>query len=500
MKKIVLSISALVVLSCSSNSIKKQEVLKTHLEPQIEKTYEIAPIETFIQEPVLKQKVILLQKRILEAGALSGKQKKLKAGAQKLHDEILNTYTHLKFISGVNSLHIPRKSKVLVSLDSYYLDGDKAAPVSNEVYTWKRKTEPLVQQILNQSSQAQQPSRFYQEMLWGLNNQTVWEKYPKSHQDIFLQIDSKAPLKLPTEAQRKISERSAYQDDVQIGLSLLQGEFYNYDYYQEHIQRLNSTEDLVDVDFLPIQDSKLFSKSIKINTADLKFEIYNPSNDDEVLRLSDYQLVPLRNDVQRLGVFFRGLKDPELFNYIEKVLFAEMTQSGLAFSPGLNDYIDLCEALREKDFLNPEWLQVEAKFLSGMAILANKSETFSYAYKVVHGPSSYLNSIFKKYQQVRKQVVYGEREELARKVKGIPLDWKVKISKASPGIEYVHPESDQMRIQVLPGNPKSNSKSPYVVVRQNSRVVSASGKVIAESAPEARIPLERFRFLDFFQK
>ena len=83
--------------------------------------------------------------------------------------------------------------------------------------------------------------------------------------------------------------------------------------------------------------------------------------------------------------------------------------------------------------------------------------------------------------------------------KGIPENFKVKLSDRGVGMEYVHPVNNHLRVRVMPGKPHSpfpHQQRPYVVQMKDGTALDKFGKKVAKNAPEAHIPLDEFIYRD----
>ncbi len=79
--------------------------------------------------------------------------------------------------------------------------------------------------------------------------------------------------------------------------------------------------------------------------------------------------------------------------------------------------------------------------------------------------------------------------------KGIPENFKVRLSDRGAGMEYVHPTNNHLRIRVMPGKPHSPfpyQQKPYVVQMKEGKALDKFGNKAAKNAPEAHIPLDEF--------
>jgi len=83
------------------------------------------------------------------------------------------------------------------------------------------------------------------------------------------------------------------------------------------------------------------------------------------------------------------------------------------------------------------------------------------------------------------------------KPKGIPENYRAKLSKKPGGMKYVHPKDEGTYVRVMPG--KSHSKNPlqqkpYVNHRINGKSVDKHGNIVLNRSEEAHIALEEFIF------
>ena len=79
--------------------------------------------------------------------------------------------------------------------------------------------------------------------------------------------------------------------------------------------------------------------------------------------------------------------------------------------------------------------------------------------------------------------------------KGVPKDFRVKITDKGVGMEYVHPENTHIRVRVMPGKPHSQNpyqQKPYVVQMRDGKAFDKFGNRVHSSAPEAHIPIKEF--------
>ena len=186
-----------------------------------------------------------------------------------------------------------------------------------------------------------------------------------------------------------------------------------------------------------------------------------------------------------------------------------MAKYGYGFVPVFNDLVDLIEVTSGKNFFNNEVLSTQDRFLSALALIAGNAPAIRQAAKVMHGPGSYADDIYKKYRNIRNEQSYKALDKLADELKnkGIPDSWSVKVSKVKKntdqGLEFIHPDNSNARIRVMPGDPNSphaNSKNPYVKVRKGTDFYNEKGVPFkTDNSEDTHIPINKFNF-DIFRK
>ncbi|MDI6757867.1 MAG: hypothetical protein QME32_07600, partial [Endomicrobiia bacterium] len=99
------------------------------------------------------------------------------------------------------TLYLAGKSQVTLTLESYCLDVDKAAPDKDEIYylaPGPPKAIPLYKEILSYAAEhpGEQKQGFVQNLLWNVRNDVKFEDLSKAEQDFLLRVDKLAPLKI----------------------------------------------------------------------------------------------------------------------------------------------------------------------------------------------------------------------------------------------------------------------------------------------------------------
>lgn len=119
--------------------------------------------------------------------------------------------------------------------------------------------------------------------------------------------------------------------------------------------------------------------------------------------------------------------------------------------------------------------------------------------KLFENAESYLKSHrgFKPEFEVR-ELIHKTGIPTFSRPKGIPKEYRVKLSTNGAGIKYVHPGSDQTYVRVMPGkshNKYPHQQKPYVVQMKDGETLDKFGKAVPRNSPEAHIPLEEFIYI-----
>jgi hypothetical protein len=468
------------------------------------------PEEKSIRQELERFKSILLNR------------KSLSAEDWRLHDRLLEYYIQLKEgVGKPDTVHVPARSRWTKRFESYCLNSREATPDDLEKFLWgKAKNEILyVRELLdlaaNNNSLSQED---IQAIIWNLHNKTLWENYPLALQRILLSVDPQASKRLPSRLSdavedevRDIVRSQLGSNEVEDIISFVQGRYYDYKQIRAAIESRKSKYELTEADSVPqIPDAPLFAETKSHGFENQEITFYNPTDHEVVWDLSQYQLEPLRADVQPLAVIERqGSYSQALISDLERTLYKDMVRLGLGFTPVLNDLIDLFEASTGRDFFNDEWLSNEDRILSAMGVLAGSGQYYRYAKKVLKGPVSYVRDVQGKYRRLKNEASGRKLKELVEIAdsKGIPEDWGAKPSKVKKGnklqgFEYRHPDNKEIRIRVMPGDPNArhpNSRRPYVRQSVNNKDFDRHGRVVDAESEASHIPLEEYKFFEFWK-
>jgi hypothetical protein len=501
------------LLSCTSTS-KNPASVQGKTRQELEQSTREVPPPQLPEEKIVRHDLERFK-------SILNKKKPLSAEDWKLHDRLLDYYIQLKQgAGGPNTILVPARGRWTKGFESYCLDSRKAPPTENEKFLWEKAQNkiPYLRELLQLASKNRALSQEnIQTLVWNLNNKAMWEDYPASLQQILLSIDPQAPKKLPSRLSEAVKDgvldfmRDQASGEMEDVLTLVQGRYYDHGQIRASIENRKSKHDLKTTDsVLHVSGTPLFATTKSDDFASQKITFYNPTEQDIVFDLSQYQLQPLRSDVQPLALIERkGPYDPSLVSDLERTLYEDMVRLGLGFTPGLNDLIDLFEASTGRDFFSDDWLSNEDRFLSAIGVLAGSGQYYRYAKKVLKGPNHYIHDIQEKYRRLKNEKSGRQLKKLVEIAdsKGIPEDWGSKPSKAKKGdklqgFEYRHPDDKEIRIRVMPGDPNAkypNSRKPYVRQSVNNKDFDRHGRAVDAESEASHIPLEEYKFFEFWK-
>ena len=81
--------------------------------------------------------------------------------------------------------------------------------------------------------------------------------------------------------------------------------------------------------------------------------------------------------------------------------------------------------------------------------------------------------------------------------KGIPNEYRIKLSKKPGGVKYVHRNDEGTYVRIMPGKPHSKNlkqQKPYVNQRINGQSIDKNGNKVLNNSEESHILLEEFSF------
>jgi hypothetical protein len=317
----------------------------------------------------------------------------------KLHDELLEYYSELKNRKATK-VTIPGKTKVVMPIETYCLNPDRAIPNSKEVYSW-RKSSPRIKyfsELLDLRRNGKIGQDELQGLIWNLKNETRWEEYPNRQKSILQKIDPNASINLPSSLKDKGIDLVKDQLFSFSGIGgafnsyeLIKGKYYELSDIKKNIGGLTSNYDLEDHDNLTkIPGTDIYSQSESQGYNGQEVTFYNPTDRDQELDLTQYYLEPERDDVQRIGINPKIPEDPDLLSDLEKLLYESMLRIGVGFTPGINDVADLYELFTGKDFLTGKGLSIDEQLASAVGVVLGSGSLYRQVKRWVNAPIEYL--------------------------------------------------------------------------------------------------------------
>lgn len=459
-------------ISCSSNPLLQKS------DRNSSSKIENLPTDTKpINEREISKKIDAFSKVLVLRG------KKLTKKDWFLHDELLSAYIQLKNQSlETAKITIPENSKVEVTLPSFCLDPNRVAPSTHESFQWIKKDPgiPYYQEILKRSAVNLIEQSDAQTIIWNLQSETYWENYPAKLQTILQKIDPNVALKLPSILRSKAKDSAVdflknqvpFLQTAEDFVSTVKGEYQNYTDYAQSIAALTSkfptSKNLAPIS---IPDSALYAETKSDGYTSQKILIHNPTNKSQNIDVSDYYLQSSRKDVQRIGLSGQAKESDSLLKRLEKVLYENMAQLGVGFTPILGDAADIYELVIGRDFLSGSKLTWEERLLSGVGIIAGSGTGYRYASRAINAPEEFLLKFERGFEQVAKKELGLARTNLgeAKELIGHTELTKHAIEK-SPTLNKIYDQS--------------NFQKTDFYIKPNGEVIPAKGyRYIPSEAP-----------------
>lgn len=322
----------------------------------------------------------------------------------KLHDDLLDSYLKLKISDGLqpNQILVPANTKLSIKLPSFCLNSHLATPSSQERFKWIKSIPkiPYYNELLVYASSNPVNQKVVQELVWNLQNKTRWEEYPNHLKDLLKKIDPRAPFYLPSYSKDRLknaafsifSEKIPSVNLAKDAISFIEGKYYSYDQIQDQLRTVRSPEQVEsEIDTLDgIPDTSLYAETQSTSFLNQSITFYNPSDQNQVIKITDYHLVPYNVDVQPIGIINLSNVTADIVKQLEDLLFGDMLRLGIGFTPLVNDISDAYEFLSGKDFVTGENLSSRERALSVIGLFAGTGTGFRYANRVFNSPAKYL--------------------------------------------------------------------------------------------------------------
>lgn len=186
-----------------------------------------------------------------------------------------------------------------------------------------------------------------------------------------------------------------------------------------------------------------------------------------------------------------------------------------SFSKGLSTskFREVIEAGKETAVLAEE-LGFSAKEIAQLEQAGALEKTVTRAYKeLVNNPAMFeskqrfkqATDFLKEYKgkympEIRvRELIHEAGVKTFPRPKGIPDNYRVKLSNKGAGIKYVHPIDEGTYVRVMPGQPysqKPGQQRPYVNHRIHGKSIDKFGNFVSNKSKKAHIPVEEFIYRD----
>jgi hypothetical protein len=165
----------------------------------------------------------------------------LSANDWQLHDTLLADYASLRFqATSGDRIVIPAHSRISMEVPSFCLDSGAANPSSGERFSWRRANPgiPYYQELMRAAPHHPDwRQEDLQALIWNLQSETDWERYPDRLKNILRAIDPQAPQKLPSRfksqtlsvAEGLIRSHVPGYDSARSALGKIRGEYHEYE-------------------------------------------------------------------------------------------------------------------------------------------------------------------------------------------------------------------------------------------------------------------------------
>lgn len=192
-------------------------------------------------------------------------------------------------------------SKTQIEVSTFCASSSKAIPEKNEIFFLVKGLPKiqLLKEVLDLYKRRPDLNRqSVQEIIWNLENGTLYERYPDNLKTILQQASPSAALILPSTLKSEISE-ILMPEEIKNAVSLIQGQHYSYREFKAFVEQRKSS--------LPLPRNQILSNlpntNILASTTSNGYEsqlisFYNSTSNLQSVIVSDYYFKPFRADVQ----------------------------------------------------------------------------------------------------------------------------------------------------------------------------------------------------------
>lgn len=313
MKKNLQKISSLLCICLLLNSCSTKLISPDRLLP--EKTPNLQEYDyTKFSHKNFLEKIQSLNKKLTEPGKLQTIEEYAKLG-QELSSvtEEYRLFLALEFNRKDISFSLQPNSKMTFKFNSYCLNPGKASPRHNEQFVFRKSSPdiPLYKDIMLHTNLGKKIKPVNKQLLfWNLKNDVKFENLPQDQQELLMEINPTAYLKINSIIKSEVKTRLTkyakthipFYDDTQKTIDLLKGKAYTYQDYANKVEKLASTLKLL-ADEGPIKADGYYIYTLTQNSgfSSTTITFINITNLPLVISCLAF-LDPLNNNVQPIGL------------------------------------------------------------------------------------------------------------------------------------------------------------------------------------------------------
>lgn len=192
-------------------------------------------------------------------------------------------------------------SKTQIQIISFCASSKKAIPEKNEIFHWVKGLPKiqLLKEVLDlYKRKSDLDKQSIQEIIWNLENGTLYENYPDNLKTILHEASLSAPLILPSALKSEVIE-IVMPEEIKNTAFFISGQYYSFREFNSFVEQNKSN--------FPLPQNQIFSKLPSVNLLASTFSngyelqnvsFYNPTPSLQNVVIIDYYLRPFRADVQ----------------------------------------------------------------------------------------------------------------------------------------------------------------------------------------------------------
>lgn len=192
-------------------------------------------------------------------------------------------------------------SKTQIEVISFCASSSKAIPEKNEIFHWAKglpKTHLLKEVLELYRRKPNLDEKSVQEILWNLENGTLYENYPDAMKALLQRASPSAPLTLPSKLKSEITD-ILMPDEIKNAVSLIKGKYHSYKEFNDFVAQRRSNLPLTrNQVFSNLQDTDIMASTVSNGYQSQIISFYNSTQNLQNVVVPDYYLKPLRTDVQ----------------------------------------------------------------------------------------------------------------------------------------------------------------------------------------------------------